>query len=71
MVRLHTTLGEQQVPARIVLQVHDELLLEVRAEALMAAAAIVKREMEGVAKLKVPLVIEAKAGPNWAELARL
>ena len=71
MVRLHAKLAERQVPARIVLQVHDELLLEVREAALTAAIAIVRREMEGVAKLKVPLVIEAKAGPNWAELARL
>jgi DNA polymerase-1 len=71
MVRLHTTLAEQRVPARIVLQVHDELLLEVRSEALTATSAIVRREMEGVAKLRVPLVIEAKAGPNWAELVRL
>jgi DNA polymerase-1 len=71
MVRLHTTLAEQRAPARIVLQVHDELLLEVRSEALTATTAIVRREMEGVAKLRVPLMIEAKAGPNWAELVRL
>jgi DNA polymerase I len=71
MVRLAATLADGPLKARIVLQVHDELLIEVHKEALTADAATVRREMEGVAELRVPLKVELKAGPNWAELQRL
>jgi DNA polymerase-1 len=71
MVRLFRTLAESKLPARIVLQVHDELLLEVQKDALGDAGEAVRQEMEGVAELRVPLKVELKAGPNWAELERL
>jgi len=69
MVRLHSTITEQKLAAQILLQVHDELLLEVETGALAAAEDAVRREMEGVAALRVPLKVDLKAGPNWAELA--
>jgi DNA polymerase-1 len=69
MVRLHSTISEQKLATQIVLQVHDELLLEVESGALVAAEDAVRREMEGVAALRVPLKVDLKAGPNWAELA--
>ena len=68
MVRLHSTITEQKLAAQMLLQVHDELLLEVDNDALEAAGDAVRREMEGVAVLRVPLRVELKAGPNWAEL---
>ena len=68
MVRLHSSIAEQKLAAQMLLQVHDELLLEVETEALDAAGEAVRREMEGVAALRVPLRVELKAGPNWAEL---
>jgi DNA polymerase I len=71
MVRLHATLAERRLDARIVLQVHDELLLEVRHDSVPAAVEAVRRDMEGVASLRVPLKVEVKTGPNWAELQRL
>jgi DNA polymerase-1 len=71
MVRLHTTLAERQIAAKVVLQVHDELLLEVQEKSLEAASAAVKREMEGVDSLRVPLRVELKTGPNWGELQPL
>jgi DNA polymerase-1 len=71
MVRLRATLADRGLPARIVLQVHDELLLEVQKDALSAAGEAVRKEMEGVSALSVPLKVELKAGPNWAELQRL
>jgi DNA polymerase I len=71
MVRLAATLAERQLKAKIVLQVHDELLIEVHNDALTASAEAVRHEMEGVAALRVPLKVELKAGPNWAELQRL
>ncbi len=69
MVRLHSTIAEKKLAARMLLQVHDELLLEVENDAMRATGDAVRREMEGVAELRVPLRVDLKAGPNWAELA--
>jgi DNA polymerase-1 len=71
MVRLHTTLNERGLPARIVLQVHDELLLEVQNAGLDAVAEALSHDMEGVAELRVPLRVELKIGPNWGDLLPL
>jgi DNA polymerase-1 len=71
MVRLHSTITEQKLAAQMLLQVHDELLLEVDHDAVEAAGDAVRQEMEGVAVLCVPLRVELKAGPNWAELTRM
>ena len=68
MVRLYATLAEREIAARMVLQVHDELLIEVQKDSLSAACDAVRREMEGVAALAVPLKVDLKWGPNWAEL---
>ena len=68
MVRLHASLAQRRMAARIVLQVHDELLLEVQTASLAAVKEALCREMEGVASLRVPLRVELKLGPNWGEL---
>ena len=68
MVRLHSTISDKKLAAQMLLQVHDELLLEVDNGDLNAAGEAVRAEMEGVAVLRVPLRVELKAGPNWAEL---
>ncbi|MBV8356708.1 MAG: hypothetical protein JO189_02055, partial [Deltaproteobacteria bacterium] len=68
MVRLHAVLAHRQLPARIVLQVHDELLLEVQNASLETVMEVLSREMEGVARMRVPLRVELKIGPNWGEL---
>jgi DNA polymerase-1 len=71
MVRLHAAIGEQRLAAKILLQVHDELLLEVTKDALEATSAAVRIAMEGVANLTVPLVVDFKSGRNWAEMTAL
>ncbi len=71
MVRLDAALTEHRVDARMVLQVHDELLLEVKNDVLKECGDLVRRAMEEAAELKVPLRVELKAGPNWAQLERL
>jgi len=71
MVRLQAALLEHRLDARMVLQVHDELLLEVKNDVLKACSDLVRRAMEEAAELKVPLRVELKAGPNWAQLERL
>jgi DNA polymerase-1 len=69
MIRAHTAIRTTGSSARMVLQVHDELLFEVARDDLDAARDLSRNAMEGVAELKVPLAVELKWGPNWAELA--
>jgi DNA polymerase-1 len=52
--------------ARLVLQVHDELVLEVPSEEVEALKELVRRHMEGVAQLSVPLAVDVGVGPTWA-----
>ncbi|HYL58917.1 MAG TPA: DNA polymerase I [Candidatus Acidoferrales bacterium] len=68
MIRLDGHLRRSEMDARMILQVHDELLLEVAKDSWREAGKIAKREMEGVAELKIPLKVEVKSGPNWAAM---
>jgi DNA polymerase I len=54
--------------SRMILQVHDELLFEAPAKELPRLTKLVKEVMEGVHKLRVPLVVDTKAGPNWRDM---
>ncbi|OGF32136.1 DNA polymerase I [Candidatus Falkowbacteria bacterium RIFCSPLOWO2_12_FULL_45_13] len=56
------------MPLRMLLQVHDELVFEARNDLAGAAAEKIKKIMEEVIKLKVPIVVEAKQGDNWGEM---
>jgi DNA polymerase-1 len=55
------------VKSRILVQVHDELVLEVVDSEREQVEAILKETMENVVKLSVPLLIDMHAGKNWAE----
>ncbi|WP_144184481.1 DNA polymerase I [Elioraea rosea] len=66
MVRLPRALAAAGLAARMLLQVHDELLFEVPEGEAEATASAVKQVMEGAATLRVPLVVETGAAPNWA-----
>jgi DNA polymerase I len=68
MIRMHDMLKEMDYRARMILQVHDELLFEVPQSEVDPLAALVTDVMESVAELKVPLVTEVKVGNNWEEL---
>jgi DNA polymerase I len=68
MIRLDRAIKEQKWKARMLLQVHDELLLEMLRAELEPVSEAARREMEGVAELRIPLKVELKWGPNWAEL---
>ena len=57
--------------AHIILQVHDELIYEVEESIISEAAKIIKREMEGVAKLSVPLEVNISTGDSWGSLKEL
>jgi DNA polymerase-1 len=52
---------------KMLLQVHDELVFEIKKDSLEKAAKEIKKIMESVAELKVPLVVDVKAGANWGE----
>jgi DNA polymerase-1 len=67
MIRIDGRLRAEQWRTRMLLQVHDELVLESPAEEIERAAAMVKAEMEGAADLLVPLVAETGAGDNWRD----
>lgn len=62
-------LGKERI--RLLLQVHDELVLEVKKEDLPKIAKEVKRLMESAGQFKVPLIAEVKAGPNWRDMQPL
>ena len=68
MIRLHDALGQSDLRARLLLQVHDELVLEVERVDLDATAELVLRIMEGAAELSVPLLADVNAGPRWDEM---
>ena len=65
MVRLHAVLAP--LPARLLLQVHDELVLEAAPEACAQVMDLVRHTMETVVELRVPLQVEARSGSNWME----
>ena len=67
MVQLHRRLGESGLPARLLLQVHDELVLEAAPEALEPVLALTRTTMEQAVDLSVPLLVETGVGPNWME----
>ena len=67
MIRVDKALREEFPEAALLLQVHDELIVECPAEIAQGVAALVSREMEHIAQLKVPLTAEAKTGKSWYE----
>jgi DNA polymerase-1 len=67
MIRVPRALDRAGLGARMLLQVHDELLFEVPEAEVEATAAAIGAVMEGAAHLSVPLVVEAGSADNWAE----
>ena len=67
MIQLQAALLQQSLPARLLLQVHDELVLEVEPSALDNVKALVVSTMEKAVELRVPLVAETGSGSNWME----
>ncbi len=72
MVAIHNniTTGQQDNTVRMLLQVHDELVFEIKEEQVREIAPKIKSIMEGVHKLKVPIVVDLKQGKNWGELEK-
>ncbi|HEU4388489.1 MAG TPA: DNA polymerase, partial [Blastocatellia bacterium] len=67
MIKVHDRLKREKLGARIILQVHDELLLEVPKDELEQTSQVVRAEMESVHELSVPLIVDTGVGSNWME----
>ncbi|MFA9381641.1 MAG: DNA polymerase I, partial [Acetanaerobacterium sp.] len=65
MVKVYDRLMREGLRARLILQIHDELIVEAPDDEVLAAAAILKEEMESAADLSVPLMADAHTGQNW------
>ncbi len=68
MIEIDRRLAAEKLRAKMILQVHDELLFEAPDAELDRLRELVKPAMEQVAQLKVPLVVEMKSGPNWRDM---
>jgi DNA polymerase-1 len=68
MINIDRRLAAEKFEAKMILQVHDELLFETPPKEKGRLEKLVREEMEGVYKLAVPLVVEICSGPNWRDL---
>jgi DNA polymerase-1 len=67
MIRIASAIRKQSLTGRMLLQVHDELVFELPGEELSLLEKVVRGEMEGAARLSVPLVVDVGTGKNWLE----
>jgi DNA polymerase I len=68
MIRIDRRLKEERLQTKMTLQVHDELLFDVPEKEVDQVKQLVRHEMETVIELKVPIVVDCGAGPNWRDL---
>jgi len=71
MLQLRRALDERGLSAQMIIQVHDELVLEVPQGELDEVASLVRRVMESAYPLRAPLRVDLSVGPNWGEMERL
>lgn len=67
MLNIHRRIKKEELPVRLLLQIHDELVLEAEPDQLQPIMAMVKEEMINAMPLKVPVDVDISAGPNWLE----
>jgi DNA polymerase I len=67
MLKVHDRLQQEGLQSQVILQVHDELLLEVPENEIERTREVVKQEMETVYELSIPLIVEVHEGKNWME----
>ena len=67
MIRVWDRLEREGLQARLILQVHDELLVEAPREEAEQVKALLAQEMAGVASFSVPLAVEVGVGDNWLD----
>jgi DNA polymerase-1 len=67
MIAIHRRLRDEPLDAKLILQIHDELVFEVSPHHIDALAKLVRDQMQAVMQLRVPLKVDVKSGDNWAE----
>ncbi len=67
MIKVHKRIQEQKIDARLILQVHDELLVECEESIVDTVKELLQQEMEGAINLSVAMLAETKSGKNWLE----
>ncbi len=67
MIRVYNRLKSEGLDARIVMQVHDELIVEARDSQVATVREILREEMEGSAELSIPLTVDVSTGKNWLD----
>ena len=67
MINIDDYLGDKQAECKMIMQVHDELVFEVKKSAIESTKQNVIKKMEAAAELSVPLVVDAAVGSNWDE----
>jgi len=69
MVQIHNQVSSRNLKARMIIQIHDELLFDAPARELKELVGLVKDRMENVLELDVPIKVEIKKGKNWLEMS--
>ena len=69
MLKVEAAIAQADLHSRVLLQVHDELIIEVSPGESKTLSELVRREMTGVAQLRVPLGVSVGVGPNWLAAA--
>jgi len=67
MIRVNDKLKDLKLKSRLILQIHDELLIETHKEEVEVVSKILKEEMQNAATLNVPLEVDVNSGDNWYE----
>jgi len=68
MIEIDRWIEEQRAPAKMILQIHDELVFEIEEDALPEATAVIAEKMEGVLPLRVPLSVKVASGSDWSQI---
>ena len=67
MIGVYKALKKAKIDARLILQVHDELIIECNKNCIDEASRILREQMEGAVKTSVPLTAEVSVGDNWLD----
>ena len=68
MIRVYELIERGELPAQMLLQIHDELIFEADEQDVKGCVPIIRETMEGVLELRVPLKVDVKVGKNWGEI---
>ncbi|MCX5781224.1 MAG: DNA polymerase I, partial [Elusimicrobia bacterium] len=71
MINLNRHFKKENYKTKMLVQVHDDLLIETPEKELNKTAALAKEEMENAVKLEIPVVVDIKSGLNWAEMTKI